>query len=57
MHNQGKQLGDGSLAVSCLHDVDYDFKIGMEEGKYVKNSGYGDATSLNIVRIKGNRIL
>ena len=31
MHNQGKQLGDGSLAVSCLHDVDYDFKIGMEE--------------------------
>ena len=32
MHNQGKQLGDGSLAVSCfVHDVDYDFKIGMKE--------------------------
>ena len=26
MHNQGKQLGDGSLAVSCLHDEGYDFK-------------------------------
>lgn len=31
-------------------------KIGMEEGKYVKDGGYGDVTKLNIVRINGKLI-
>ena len=47
------------ITANGYHKVDIikrGVKIGMEEGKYVKNSGYGDATSLNIVRINGNLI-